>query len=146
VLDRLVQSAGTELHVLQLVHASRDEGEAAPDGGDAGPVLDDVAVQRYRRRLLDLHEELAEAEGLADRGRVDRARDEIDALTEQLAAAVGLGGRARRSGGAAERARTTVQKRLRHAIDRIAAELPELGRHLDRTIRTGAFCGYFPDR
>ena len=38
----------------------------------------------------------------------------------------------------------TVQKRLRNAIRRIEQDLPDLGRHLDQTIRTGAFCGYLP--
>jgi len=35
-----------------------------------------------------------------------------------------------------------VQKRLRGAIAKIEAELPELGRYLDQNIRTGMFCGY----
>jgi hypothetical protein len=29
---------------------------------------------------------------------------------------------------------------------RIEADMPELGRHLDQSIRTGIFCGYLPDR
>jgi hypothetical protein len=37
-----------------------------------------------------------------------------------------------------------VQKRLREAIRRVEDELPEIGVHLEQTIRTGAFCGYFP--
>ena len=108
-------------------------------------MLDEQAVQSYRRRLLELREELDEAEGFADAGRADRAREEIDFLTEELARAVGLGGRDRRAGAAAERARTAVQKRLRNAIRRIEEGLPELGRHLDQAIRTGTFCGYLPD-
>jgi hypothetical protein len=28
---------------------------------------------------------------------------------------------------------------------RIAEELPDLGRHLDLTIRTGTYCAYMPD-
>ncbi len=142
LLDQLVASPGQEFHVLQLVSGG-DESEA--DRGDAGAVLDDDAVQSYRRRLLDLREELEEAERFADSGRADRARDEIDALTNELARAVGLGGRARRAGSAAERARTAVQKRLRGAIKRIEDELPDLGRHLDHAIHTGTFCGYLPD-
>ena len=63
-------------------------------------------------------------------------------MTHELARAVSLGGRERRTTGAAERARTTVQKRLREAIRRIEVELPELGRYLDQNIRTGMLCGY----
>lgn len=143
VLDQLVASPGQEFHVLQLVAGASAEGDI--DRGDAGVVLDQEAIASYRRRLLDLREELEEAEGFGDRGRADRAKTEIDFLTAELTRAVGLGGRERRAGGAAERARTTVQKRLREAIRRIGDELPEVGAHLDVAIRTGTFCGYFPD-
>jgi non-specific serine/threonine protein kinase len=96
--------------------------------------------------LLELREALDDAEARNDTGHADRARSEIEALTAELARAVGIGGRSRRASGAAERARTTVQKRLRDAIGRIEGGLPALGRHLDATIRTGMFCGYLPAR
>lgn len=140
LLAMLVERPGHELHVLQLVSPS-DEGR---DAGDAGEVLDDTAIQHYRTRLLALREQVEEAEGFGDSARAERAQEEIEALTQELARAVGLGGRARRAGGAAERARTTVQKRLRDAIRRIEDGLPELGRHLDQTVRTGMFCCYVP--
>jgi hypothetical protein len=38
-----------------------------------------------------------------------------------------------------------VQRRVREAIQRIAAGAPALGRHLDRAVRTGTFCVYEPD-
>jgi tetratricopeptide (TPR) repeat protein len=142
LLARLVENAGQELHVLQLV----SPGDEPRDEGDAGPALDDAAVQSYRRRLLELREELDEAERFADVARAERARTEADFLTQELARAVGLGGRERRVGNPAERARTAVQKRLRDAIRRIEEQLPDLGRHLDQSIRTGVFCAYVPRR
>lgn len=141
VLQRLLSTPNEELHVLQLVGADDDT-----DRGDAGELLDGAAIGDYRARLLDLRAALDEAEERNDIGRAERARAEIDALTAELARAVGLGGRTRRAGGAAERARTTVQKRLREALRRIEEGLPALGRHLDQNIRTGVFCGYLPDR
>jgi hypothetical protein len=108
-------------------------------------VLDPRAVHDYRHRLLDLREELEEAERLSDTARAEKARAEMEFLTHELASAVGLGGRERRTGHAAERARTAVQKRLRETLRRIEHELPELGRHLDQTIHTGVFCAYLPD-
>jgi tetratricopeptide (TPR) repeat protein len=140
VLDQLLASPGQEFHVLQLISPS-DDGAAS---GDAGTLLDSEAIHSYRKRLLDLREELEEAEAFSDQGRTNRAKGEIEFLTQELARAVGLGGRERRAGNAAERARTTVQKRLREAIRRIEDELPEVGAHLEHTIRTGTFCGYFP--
>jgi hypothetical protein len=140
LLAQLVDAPGQEFHVLQL--ASQAE---LPGGGDAGELLDPKAIRAYRRRLADVREALDEAERFADTGRAERAREEMDFLSEELARAVGLGGRARHAGGAAERARTAVQKRVRSAIRRIEQELPDLGRHLDQTIRTGVFCGYLPN-
>jgi hypothetical protein len=145
VLAQLVGNPGVELHVAQLVTADACTGEATADTGDAGALLDRETISAYRRRLLDVREQLEEAESFSDAGRALRLREEIEGLTRELARGVGLGGRERRAGVAAERARTTVQKRLRSAIARIEEGLPELGRHLERTIRTGTFCGYFPD-
>jgi hypothetical protein len=45
----------------------------------------------------------------------------------------------------AERARVRVTRRVRDGIDRIAQAHPELGAHLERTIRTGARCVYVVD-
>jgi hypothetical protein len=141
LLALLVEHRGQELHVLQLL-SSEDE---RVDRGDAGVVLDGQAIAAYRRRLLDLREELEEAESFSDGARAERARSEIEALTDELERAVGLGGRSRRVGGAAERARTTAQNRLRSAIDRIAEGMPALGQHLAQTVHTGVFCGYLPE-
>jgi hypothetical protein len=102
---------GQEFHVVQLV-APGDSSAA----GDAGSVLDAQAVQSYRARLLELRSELEQAQGFADVGRSEHAQREIELLTEELARAVGLGGRERRAGSAAERARTTMEKRLRDTI------------------------------
>lgn len=142
VLDQLLASPEQEFHVLQLI--SPGDNDDTTTAGDAGAVLDSEAIQRYRGRLLDLREELEEAERLLDKGRSHRAKSEMEFLTQELARAVGLGGRERRVGNAAERARTTVQKRLREAIRRIEDGLPEIGPHLEQAVRTGTFCSYFP--
>ena len=56
-----------------------------------------------------------------------------------------MGGRARRAGSMAERARVSVTRALRAAIERLEKANPTLGKHLDTTIRTGTFCSYTPD-
>ena len=43
-----------------------------------------------------------------------------------------------------ERARVNVQRRLKHAMQRIAEECPAAGKHLEWAIRTGSFCSYRP--
>ena len=43
-----------------------------------------------------------------------------------------------------ERARKAVTARIRDAIHRVGAVLPELGAHLDRSVLTGTTCRYAP--
>jgi hypothetical protein len=142
LLERLVSNPDREFHVLELVSPT---GEGV-DGGDSGELLDERAVGEYRRRLEELREAAREAEAFGDSERRSKAEAEIDALGEELARAVGLGGRWRRAGAVAERARINVQRRLRDAIRRIGDPLPELGRFLSWSIKTGVFCVYAPDR
>ena len=110
------------------------------------PVADARARASYRARIEELHAELDRAGELCDAGRAERARAELEAIEAELARAFGLGGRARRLGDPAERARKAVYNRLRSAIAALETELPALGRHLARSIRTGTFCAYRPDR
>jgi hypothetical protein len=142
-LARLVASPGHELHVLDL---ASDFGVAAPGSrSDAGAVLDAEARRAYAARARALRERLAEAEDRDDLGAIERARGELDALERELRAALGLGGRERRAGAAVEKARVNVQRRLKDALRRIAEYDAELGKHLERSVRTGTLCVYDPD-
>jgi predicted ATPase len=136
LLARLLEEPGREFHVLDLVGAA---------GGESGlPLLDPAARAAYRRRAEDLRDELEEAERLSDAGRRERASSELEQLRSELARAVGLGGRERSAGGASERARVNVQRRLRDAIERIREQDGALARHLNWALRTGTFCSYDP--
>jgi hypothetical protein len=143
ILARLVRHAGQELHVLDLAAEPEVEG-ATIDAGDAGEVLDAQAREAYKKRIVELRAEVDEADRFSDIGRADRARRELDQLVQQLSRAFGLGGRGRRAGSQVERARITVQRRVREAIRKIAEHEAELGRHLDWAIRTGTYCAYEP--
>jgi TolB-like protein/tetratricopeptide (TPR) repeat protein len=133
----LLERPHAEVHCLDL--AGRD----AEAPGDA--VLDDRARTLLKGRIRDLQEELAEAEDMNDLGRAERVRAELDPLIDGLAAALGLGGRSRRLGDVAEKARTAVTWRIRHAIRRIETTHPAFGRHLANSVRTGTFCVYRPE-
>src|SRR5262245_53682272 len=88
--------------------------------GDAGEMLDEQAKGAYRRRLSELRTELEEAKELGNVERAEQAEEEIEALTRELARAVGLGGRNRRAASAAERARQSVTKSIKAAVETIA--------------------------
>lgn len=157
-IAHLLARPGGELHPLAMA-ASRGltppgpgdvtrhrSGELDGDGPqDCGEVLDPQARAAYKNRLIDLRADLEEAESWADAGRAARVQDEIDFLAHQLSAALGLGGRARRMGSPAERARQSVTKAIKAALDRIERHSPALGRHLASTLHTGTFCSYTPD-
>jgi hypothetical protein len=143
MLAKLVREPGREFHVLDLSGGAGAQGEPV-DRGDSGEAIDDEARRQYRARVLELREELQEAEGWNDLARAERVRTELDAIQRELSHAVGLGGRERRMGAAAERARINVQRRIRDAIRRIEGHHPALAKHLDRAVRTGAYCSYEP--
>ena len=136
-LARLLSEPGRELHVLDLVISGVD---------DVGlPVLDEEAKASYRRRLEEVEDDIADAERNYDDARRELAERDRDYLVAELSAAVGLSGRARTTGGTAERARGAVTRSLRYALRRLQEQHPDLGMHLARTVRTGAFCSYEPD-
>jgi tetratricopeptide (TPR) repeat protein len=142
-LARLLASPGRELHVLDLV---AEESGAHPMAlGDAGELLDARAKDAYRRRLVEIEEDIEQAHALGDRERVAQAETEREFLVRELSRAVGLGGRDRRAGAASERARAGVTRAIRQAIARLAEHHPGLAEHLQRTVRTGTYCAYMPD-
>ena len=141
MLAALIETPGQAHHVLDLMTGGQ---RAAVDAGHAGALLDDGARAAYRERLASIDAELTEAQSWADRGRVERLEAEKEALTAELSRAFGLGGRKRTGGGASERARVNVQRRLKDAIKRIAAHDPDVGKWLERSVVTGTYCRFDP--
>nr|WP_221380457.1 AAA family ATPase [Actinoplanes polyasparticus] len=121
-LSTLLARPGTDVAALELATGG---GPVVLDRVAEEPALDATALRSYRRRLADV-------EG-----------DERERLLEEVRRATRPGGAARPlSAGNAERARKAVTARIRDAIRRIETVLPELGRHLDRAVRTGHLCRY----
>jgi hypothetical protein len=135
----LLARPGTDVPAVDLAVGGRP----LPADRIAGePVLDRAAVRAYRKRLSELDDE----RDCSDLGRRERAADEREHLLAELRRVTRPGGAARELGiSAAERARKAVTARIRDAIRRIGDVLPEMGRHLDRTVRTGHLCRYQPD-
>ena len=138
-LATLLAHPGAELHVLELAAPEATVAESA------APVLDEQAKSEYRARVQGLREELEEARTWNDDERAARAQEELDFIGRELAQAVGLGGRDRPAASQAERARQSVGRAIRKAVRHIADELPQLGVHLERAVKTGAFCTYSPE-
>jgi TolB-like protein/Tfp pilus assembly protein PilF len=134
----LLGSARERIHCMEIAGRMAE--------GHAGEALSARARAECQRRLRELRTDIEEAERDHDLGRQQALSGELSRLTAQLTAALGLGGRSRRLGDPAEKARTAVTWRIRTAIKKIGQAHPELGRHLEASIRTGAFCTYAPER
>ncbi len=155
-LERMLADPGREFHVLDLIAvehrivlapaATSGAGSAGTiDRGEGVPVIDDQARAAYRRRLAEVDDDIEDAIAMNDPGRRALAERDREFLVAELAGAVGLGGRARLTDGSAERARTSVTRTLRYAVQRLAEHHSDLGVHLERAVRTGMYCGYQPD-
>lgn len=157
-IQRLLLHSGEEFHALDLVNLSQApaaadrsivDRSAAPDetktirplaSSDAGVMLDDQSKREYKRRLLEFQEELEKAQAQGDVERAATIESESDSLKAEIRRAVGLGGRDRRAGVVSERARISVQRAIKGALQKIAEHDAAFGELLDRSIRTGTFC------
>ena len=136
----LVGRPGVDVPALALA-----TGTSSTTGETGDSVLDRKALASYRGRLAELEEELDDARDAADRARADRAADERERLLAELRRSTRPDGSARPLGSRdAERARKSVSARIRDAIVRIEAVLPELAGHLNRSVTTGTACRYEP--
>jgi tetratricopeptide (TPR) repeat protein len=163
-IQRLLQHPGVEFHALDLLgmpaasintdrarveqhESSLDIGVTFRPGltGDAGEMLDAQAKRDYKRRLLELNEELQDRLERGDHKRAEQVESEIEFLEREIARAVGSGGRDRRAGSAAERARLNVTRATKGALQKISERDVALGAVLDRRIKTGLFCSYLVD-
>ncbi|MGH7319993.1 MAG: ATP-binding protein, partial [Candidatus Rokuibacteriota bacterium] len=115
-IARLLATPEREVHVLELLGAPQP---AARASARAAEILDPQARRAYEARIVELEEEIAEAEVRNDTERAARARGESEFLARELSAALGLGGRPRRATDEAERARKAVAWRIRDALRRI---------------------------
>jgi len=144
-LHALIRRAGVDVRAVDLVGLQAGTAGAAPNATDLGEIIDDTARAAYRQRLMDLDEELAEADEWSDTGRLALLSEEREALMAELRAASGLGGRSRHTGSTDERARVAVRKAVVAAIERIEAIDPALARLLRDRVHTGTYCRYDDD-
>jgi hypothetical protein len=148
LLGVLIDNAGRQFHVTDL---ERSEGTHHPDGdnpsfarSDGWPRLDEDAKNSYKARLIDLRDELEEAQNFNDIFRSSKIREEMAIITNELARAFGLYGRSRRMLSDTERARVRVTLAIKGVIEKVSKHNPAIGWHLATSVRTGAFCLYVP--
>jgi hypothetical protein len=147
----LIANPGTEIPAVELAVGrgvlDRVAGGVTAEQASASaqPVLDEVARREYQRRLAHLQTEIDAYEQANDLVRAERLRDERAWLLDELATTAGLRGRAREFAGGTERARVSVGKAIRRALDRVGRCDPVIAEELRTHISTGVRCSYRPD-
>jgi tetratricopeptide (TPR) repeat protein len=134
-LARLIAHPDVSIPAVELAHGGAETTSEQS-------ILDDQARAAYTARAHEIAEEIPDA----DPARAAQLRRELDALAAELDVTTGLGGRGRSFTGPAERARTSVRKAIKRAVDVIRAADPEVAAVLDSTISTGFQCVYTPGR
>jgi hypothetical protein len=127
-----------------LFHCSELMGSILDDSGEK--LIDEKARQQYQKKIIELQNDLEEAEQYSDFARMEKLQEEYDRLIDHLSGSLNLKGRTRKTGGAVEKARAAVTWRIRNAIARIEQHHPMLGAHLSNAVKTGTLCSYKPDR
>lgn len=139
-LAELLTRPGRPVPALAL--ASRGLAPRSPSRQD---VLDADAREAYAARARELAADVAEAEADNDIARAERLRLELDALVDELESATGLRGRPRSFADPAERARSSVSKAIKRAIDAVDDADPAIADVLRATVTFGVACCYEPD-
>jgi hypothetical protein len=109
-------------------------------------VIDEKARRRYRERIQELQEEIQLCEINNDLGKTTALHDEYETLLGHMSSSIGIGGRVRKLNDSVEKARSAITWRIRNAIHRLEKVDPILGKHLSKSIQTGIFCKYSPER
>jgi len=145
----LLASPGRAIHVSELllavdgacigpVHAPQ-EGTTAQSVAGRDQGIDGRSLSAYRERARELTQDLEEADMMHDIGRAEALRSELSFLQTELLAS------SRTRHAPSERARKAVYNRIRRSIEQLERDLPELARHLTRSIKTGVHCSYCPE-
>jgi hypothetical protein len=139
----LLANPGAEIPAIQLAAGPGLASTSAAATTDQ-PLLDEVALRAYKKRLATLRTELDTHHARNDLDRAAKAQAELDWIQSQLRTTTGLGGRPRNFTDNNELARVSVGKAIRRALNRIAAADQAIANELRETITTGLRCTYRP--
>jgi len=138
-ISRLLSMLGQEVHCLELMGSAVKVGESEL-------VIDDKAKIEYRERISQLQQDIEEAQLMNDIVRSRHLNEEYDNLVDQLSKSLGLGGKQRKIPNHVDKARSAVTWRIRSAIKKINESHEALGKHFAKSLKTGTFCSYNPEK
>ena len=166
-ISRLLREPGKEIlaRELAVISDSRSQGPMgnelpasaavlegelsdSPNMGDTGEVsqvLDRSAIDAYKAHLKELSADRIEAEKEPNPAWLAQIEEETKFIERELRAGTGRGGKARNFALPRDKARSSGTHQIKAAIKKVSENNPDLGSHLDRTIKTGTYCSYQPD-
>lgn len=107
------------------------------------PLADDTTIKAVRAELTERKAELAGL-GARDWTRKGALQEEVSKLEQYLGNVGTHQDQVRKVAGTAQRSRTSVTNAINRAIEHISAQHPDLGRHLEESIKTGTAPIYAP--
>jgi len=110
-----------------------------------GPTMDSKGLAVIKAKLKSLQETKEDRLERFDTKGAEKAQHEIEQIISYILGAQGLGGKARRIGGGNEVLRSRMGQKISRVKKQVGRNLPELERHLTRSLRAGAECIYDPD-
>lgn len=125
---------------------------AAAEGGQhfgtltspAAEASDRVSLRKYRQRLAELEDEIAEAERQGEPHTLLELREEKQTIERHLRAVTGKRGEPRLFRDEQERARQAVSVAIKRVLKDLATHHPLLRSHLERALKLGRSCVYRP--
>ena len=145
-IQELLSRPGEPIDCLELLKITEAGFRNFLPQVDSGDAADAQAIRQYKLRLQEqIPREREEAESKQDYQTIDRLDKEVEEITKHLNAARGLGGKRRRLGDLNNRLRDRVSAAIRRATKRIRKNEPEIGQHLEESIRLGYTPQYAPE-
>lgn len=138
-IQKLLSRPSEVFHCMDLMGSAVDETRSVA-------ATDSKARSAYEKRMKELQAEISEAEAMNQIEHISSLREEYEAILDHLSKSMGLSGKSRKVGSTVEKARSAVTWRIRSALKKIEKSHPELGKHLSRSIKTGTYCSYRPER
>jgi tetratricopeptide (TPR) repeat protein len=136
---KLIIAQGKEIHCSELMGSAKSESQKYL-------VFDEKAKLNYRKKILNLQEEIAFAEENNNYSKAETLQQEYDQLLQHLSRSTGVGGRTRKAADSINKIRSAITWRIRNSILKIEALHPALGKHLSLSVKTGTFCCYSPEK
>jgi hypothetical protein len=122
---------------------SGNSGYPAPGG--SGASADERTIRETKGRIMELSEEIAEAEAIGQHQLVEIRREEMETLEDYLGDLIRPNGKLKYGKGDADKIRKKISIAIDRAIKKINEHNPELAAHLRASIDTGRLLTYRPN-